>query len=113
MLVITNATIFDGYRLLPGRHSVTLDGNTIAAIDDPSTVTSASADTEVIDAAGMTLMPGLITSHLHADFYGDMQDPSKARLILIRGEGMDDDTGVETPAVSATLDILRTFARWG
>lgn len=31
----------------------------------------------------------------------------------IRGEGMDDDTGVETPAVSATLDILRTFARWG
>jgi pSer/pThr/pTyr-binding forkhead associated (FHA) protein len=27
--------------------------------------------------------------HLHADFYGDMQDPSKARLILIRGEGMD------------------------
>lgn len=27
--------------------------------------------------------------HLRADFYGDMQDPSKARLILIRGEGMD------------------------
>ena len=27
--------------------------------------------------------------HLHADFYGDMQDPAKARLILIRGEGMD------------------------
>ena len=23
--------------------------------------------------------------HLHADFYGDMQDPAKARLILIRG----------------------------
>jgi imidazolonepropionase-like amidohydrolase len=65
MLVITNATIFDGRRLLPGRHSVTLDGNTIASIDDPSTVTQ----TEVIDAAGMTLMPGLITSHLHADFF--------------------------------------------
>jgi pSer/pThr/pTyr-binding forkhead associated (FHA) protein/ribosomal protein L40E len=27
--------------------------------------------------------------HLHADFYGDMQDPAKARLILIRSEGMD------------------------
>lgn len=27
--------------------------------------------------------------NLHADFYGDMQDPAKARLILIRGEGMD------------------------
>ena len=27
--------------------------------------------------------------NLHAEFYGDMQDPAKARLILIRGEGMD------------------------
>jgi pSer/pThr/pTyr-binding forkhead associated (FHA) protein len=26
---------------------------------------------------------------LRADFFSDMQDPSKARLILIRGEGMD------------------------
>ena len=30
-----------------------------------------------------------VMMHLHADFYGDMQDPAKARLILIRGEGMD------------------------
>src|SRR5262245_18828272 len=27
--------------------------------------------------------------HLSAHFYSDMQDPGKARLILIRGEGMD------------------------
>jgi hypothetical protein len=27
--------------------------------------------------------------HLHANFYSDMQDPAKARLILIRGDGMD------------------------
>ena len=27
--------------------------------------------------------------HLSANFYSDMQDPGKARLILIRGEGMD------------------------
>jgi pSer/pThr/pTyr-binding forkhead associated (FHA) protein/ribosomal protein L40E len=27
--------------------------------------------------------------HLQAEFYGQMQDPSKARLILIRGQGMD------------------------
>jgi hypothetical protein len=26
---------------------------------------------------------------LHASYYSDMQDPAKARLILIRGEGMD------------------------
>ncbi|MCV7320284.1 amidohydrolase [Mycolicibacterium confluentis] len=65
MLVITNAKVFDGRKLLPGRHSVTLDGNTITAIDDASPVPPA----EVIDAGGMTLMPGLITSHLHSDFY--------------------------------------------
>jgi len=95
MLVITNATIFDGYRLLPGRHSVTLDGNTIAAIDDPSTVTSASADTEVIDAAGMTLMPGLITSHLHADFYKfDINDSD--RLGKERPPGVMMAIGVRT-----------------
>ena len=65
MLVITNAKVFDGRELLPGTHSVTLDGNTIAAIDDASTCRRR----EVLDAAGMTLMPGLITSHLHSDFY--------------------------------------------
>lgn len=27
--------------------------------------------------------------HMQVDFFGDMQDPDKARLILIRGEGMD------------------------
>ncbi len=95
MLVITNATVFDGHRLLPGRHSVTLDGNTIAAIDDPSTVTSASADTEVIDAAGMTLMPGLITSHLHADFYKfDINDSD--RLGKERPPGVMMAIGVRT-----------------
>jgi imidazolonepropionase-like amidohydrolase len=65
LLVITNAKVFDGRQLLPGRHSVTLDGNTIAAIDD----TSPAPPAEVIDAGGMTLMPGMISSHLHSDFY--------------------------------------------
>lgn len=65
MLVITNAAIYDGRKMLPGRHSVTLDGNVIAAIDDESTL----APADVVDAGGMTLMPGLISSHLHSDFY--------------------------------------------
>lgn len=65
MLVITNAMVYDGRKMLPGRHSVTLDGNVISAIDDESTIAAA----EVVDAGGMTLMPGLISSHLHSDFY--------------------------------------------
>ncbi len=65
MLVLTNAQIFDGFDLLAGRHEVVLDANRIASIDDHA----AEASGEVIDVGGMTLMPGLITCHLHPDFY--------------------------------------------
>lgn len=65
MLVLHNAKVFNGHAMLPGLHDVTLEGNTIKAIDNHS----GDAPERVIDVAGMTLMPGLITSHLHADFY--------------------------------------------
>ena len=64
MLTFTNARLFDGREMRPGRHSVTLDGNLIAAAGQGPAVAG-----ETIDLDGMTLMPGLITSHLHADFY--------------------------------------------
>lgn len=69
MIVITNATVFDGRELLPGRRTVTFEGNTIKAVDDQATPPTAVPSAQVVDAAGMTLMPGLITSHLHSDFY--------------------------------------------
>lgn len=63
-VTLTNARVFDGVSLLPGTHTVTLDGNRIASI------AAGPADAgEVIDLAGMTLMPGLITCHFHPDFY--------------------------------------------
>ena len=65
MLTLTNARIFDGRTLLPGTHSVTLEDKRIKAIDDQSQPASA----EAIDIDGMTVMPGLITCHLHPDFY--------------------------------------------
>lgn len=65
MLTLTNARVFDGRRLLSDPRSVTLDGGRIEAIDaGPQSISG-----EVIDLGGMTLMPGLITSHLHPDFY--------------------------------------------
>ena len=64
MLVLTNARIFNGREMLSGTHDVTLDGNRIASIDDRHTGVG-----DVVDVGGMTLMPGLITSHLHPDFY--------------------------------------------
>lgn len=65
MLVLANARIFDGRKMLPGSHTVTVEGNRIVAVDNHSGPPPAGA----IDVAGMTLMPGLITSHLHPDFY--------------------------------------------
>lgn len=62
MYTFVNARLFDGARMLPNTHGVTINGNSIAAIDGP-------AEGEVIDLQGMTLMPGMITCHFHADFF--------------------------------------------
>ena len=65
MLTLTNARIFDGREMLPGRRSVTLDGNRITAV----AAQAETASEKTIDIGGMTLLPGLITCHLHPDFY--------------------------------------------
>ncbi|MGB8365333.1 MAG: amidohydrolase family protein [Rhizomicrobium sp.] len=65
MLTLTNARLFDGRQMLPGRRSVTLDGDRITTVSEQSGIGSG----ERIDVGGMTLMPGLITCHLHPDFY--------------------------------------------
>lgn len=65
MITLTNASVFDGRKLLPGTHSVAIDGNLITAVDPCGTV----AGENEIDLRGMTLMPGMITCHMHADFY--------------------------------------------
>jgi imidazolonepropionase-like amidohydrolase len=65
MLTLANARLFDGREMLPGKRSVLLDGNRITAVAaQPGT-----ASEKTIDVEGMTLMPGLITCHLHADFF--------------------------------------------
>jgi imidazolonepropionase-like amidohydrolase len=63
MLTFTNARVFDGRQMLPGRRSLTVDGNRIVSLD------RAAGEGEVIDLGGMTLMPGLITCHFHPDFF--------------------------------------------
>ena len=63
MTTFANARVFDGRNMLPGLHTVTLEGNRIVS------VSHAPAEGEAIDLAGMTLMPGLITCHYHPDFY--------------------------------------------
>jgi imidazolonepropionase-like amidohydrolase len=65
MLILTNAKVFDGRAVLPGTHQITLDGALIASVESPGETGSA----DVIDVGAMTVMPGLITCHLHPDFY--------------------------------------------
>ncbi|TDC98403.1 amidohydrolase family protein [Actinomadura sp. 7K507] len=69
MLVLTNAKVFDGREMLPGKHDVTLDGDRITAIGGAAGDANGDVPAEVVDVGGMTLMPGLISSHLHPDFY--------------------------------------------
>jgi imidazolonepropionase-like amidohydrolase len=65
VLTLTNARIFDGSRLLPGTSSVSVTDGCITAIGEAAAIPSAN----VIDVRGMTLMPGLISCHLHPEFY--------------------------------------------
>lgn len=65
MTVLTNAQVFDGRTMLAGRHDVALDGKRIASVGTHTGKVSGDA----IDLGGMTVLPGLITSHLHPDFF--------------------------------------------
>jgi imidazolonepropionase-like amidohydrolase len=64
MTTFTNARVYDGRKLLPGRKTVTLEGNRIASLTE-----AGSAAEDAIDLGGMILMPGLITCHYHSDFF--------------------------------------------
>jgi imidazolonepropionase-like amidohydrolase len=61
---IINARIFDGERVLDDR-SVVLKGTGISALGGP-----VPEGATVVDAAGGTLMPGLIDAHVHTDMDG-------------------------------------------
>ena len=67
MLTLTNARLFDGTRMLPGRHSVAIDGSQIGAVSDAGRPIPNGG--ERIDLGGMVLMPGLVSCHIHPDFF--------------------------------------------
>ena len=63
-IVIRNARVWPGL----DRADVLVRGGTIAEIGPPGTV-DAPADARTLDAAGATLLPGLIDSHTHIDIW--------------------------------------------
>lgn len=63
-LVVTGATVFDGRRLLPGPLDVAVEADRIVEIGPHL------AGPDRIDVTGMTLLPGLIDTHVHTVLSG-------------------------------------------
>ncbi|MDI5975702.1 amidohydrolase family protein [Amycolatopsis magusensis] len=63
-VAIANARIFDGEQVLD-QHCVLIEGGSIVGITGV-----APSDASVVDAAGATLLPGLIDSHVHTSEEG-------------------------------------------
>jgi imidazolonepropionase-like amidohydrolase len=61
---VTGARVFDGDQVIEAR-TVVIDGASIAAVGGPVPPGAA-----LVDAAGGTLLPGLIDSHVHTDMDG-------------------------------------------
>lgn len=69
-LAVVGGMLIDGHEGTPVAHSVILiDGNRIVAVGTADTL-KVPAGAKVVDAAGMTVMPGLIDAHVHMDTIG-------------------------------------------
>ena len=66
--LFTNVSIFDGTGSQPYPGEVKVEGNRITAVAKGADAKLARDGARVIDAGGMTLMPGMIESHSHLCF---------------------------------------------
>src|SRR6476660_9533545 len=77
--LITNANVIDGSGSPPRRASVRIEGDRIAAVGN----LTAHDGEPVIDAHGLTLAPGFIDTHSHAD--DDLFDHPDALAVVSQG----------------------------
>ena len=86
-IIIRNAQVFDATGAPPYPADVLVEGNRIRAVATDRGALDATG-AEVIDAAGMTLMPGMVEGHSHPTFTGVSQPselgeiPPEEHLIL-------------------------------
>lgn len=66
-LIFTNASLLDGERAARPNTNVVVDGGRIASVTS-GRVDARSGD-RVVDLAGRTLMPGMITCHFHSTYH--------------------------------------------
>lgn len=97
-VVIRGARLFDAKtRTMRTDATVIVDGDIISAVCDSAEV-SLPADAQVIDAAGRTLLPGLIDMHVHID------NPEDALLDLLAGVTTVRDMGGDREQLRALTD---------
>jgi imidazolonepropionase-like amidohydrolase len=83
-LAIVGGTLIDGHEGTPVHHAVVLvDGNKIAAVGTRDAL-KVPAGAKVIDARGMTILPGLIDVHVHLDMLGHTSYPRWHQLYSAR-----------------------------
>jgi imidazolonepropionase-like amidohydrolase len=118
-LVIRNARVFDGEKLLEGSQSIGITGNKISSVGD-----DAARAVKEIDAAGRFLMPGLIDCHLHllnmwtafdpvsmaADIEGDLKTRLRALLAAgvttVKSVGDSEDDILRVRGMLASGELL-------
>ena len=106
-LAIVGGMLIDGHEGPPVHHAVILiDGNAIVAVGTRDTL-KVPPGTKVLDAAGMTVMPGLIDTHVHLDTIGhtDYQYWHRTYRSRIRDIYQVSATGMLQYGVTTALDL--------
>ncbi|MFN0122465.1 MAG: N-acyl-D-amino-acid deacylase family protein, partial [Blastocatellia bacterium] len=117
-ILIRNAQVIDGTEQAAYDADLAIRGDRIAAIGHfPESVTAAAG--QVIDARGLTLIPGIIDPHSHADLLLALPEGESARLL--RGKLAQGITttiigncglGCAPVANNETANLLRAVNAW-
>jgi imidazolonepropionase-like amidohydrolase len=106
-LAIVGGMLIDGHEGPPVPHAVILiDGNRIVAVGNRDTL-KVPPGTKVLDASGMTVMPGLIDTHVHLDTIGhtDYQYWHRTYRSRIQDIYQISATGMLQYGVTTALDL--------
>jgi imidazolonepropionase-like amidohydrolase len=68
-IVLREASVWDAVEGRRDECTVVVDGDRIDAILPPATEVATGHDDRVIDLAGRTVLPGMVTSHFHASYH--------------------------------------------
>ncbi len=69
LVLFTNVMVFDGISNELLKRDVLIENNMISQVSEEPLAIIASENATIIDGKGMTLMPGLIDSHVHMNMY--------------------------------------------